>query len=70
MTREQAEKKVGGNLVRAGEIVGALVSLGLLTLDEPKEPLDVVVSELGWGKYGKDLLDGILVGNNLKLVRA
>lgn len=70
MTRDEAEKKVGGNLVRAGEIVGALVSLGLLTLDEPKEPIDIVCGELGWGDFNTRVLAGILKTNNLRLVRA
>lgn len=36
MTRDEAIKNVGGNAVRASEIVHALESLGLLKLEPPK----------------------------------
>ncbi len=70
MTRDEAVTKVGGNRVRAEEIVGALSSLGLLKLDKPLTETERLCAALNWGEHSSRIFNETLAECGLKVVRA
>lgn len=73
MTRGKAIATVsaalGCHTEAAAHQVDMLAALGILKLDEPKQPYEILAKELGWGENCTTTLKDTLDRNGLRVVR-
>jgi hypothetical protein len=69
--REVATRHSGAITAKSIEMyVDGYAALGLLQLDEPKEPIEELFASLRWGGHSREAFNEALADTGLKIVRA